>query len=281
MSRDDLERLSKEELIELVLRLQRPEKTSRTSSKPPASDRKDKREDAKPGGAKPGHEGHSRTLSEQPDRVIDHRPDGCPACGAALGAELSAEPVGVQEQVELPVIKPVVEHHRRLSVRCPVCGMRVVAPAGRGTPFGPRLHAVATYLKTFQALSYERLQGALAELFGLTISQGGLMNMLRRAQGRFQAGRDAAVSALRRATVVASDETGVRIEGATAYHWVFRCEEAVVHQVAPTRAASVVHAMMDGHRPKVWLSDRYSAQQGHADAQQTCLAHLARDVAHA
>ena len=76
MSRDDLERLSKEELIELVLRLQRPEKTSRTSSKPPASDRKDKREDAKPGGAKPGHEGHSRTLSEQPDRVIDHRPQG-------------------------------------------------------------------------------------------------------------------------------------------------------------------------------------------------------------
>src|SRR6185503_15165319 len=46
-------------------------------------------------------------------------------------------------------------------------------------------------------------------------------------------------------------------------------------------AASVVHAMMAGHRPQVWLSDRYSAQQGHADAQQTCLAHLARDVAYA
>ena len=35
------------------------------------------------------------------------------------------------------------------------------AGGGRGTPFGPRLHAVATYLKTFQALSYERLQAAL------------------------------------------------------------------------------------------------------------------------
>src|ERR671916_1176795 len=38
--------------------------------------------------------------------------------------------------------------------------------------------------------------------------------------------------------------------------------------------------MMDGHRPAVWLSDRYSAQQGHGLAQQTCLAHLARDVAY-
>jgi transposase len=146
---------------------------------------------------------------------------------------------------------------------------------------GPRLHAVATDLKTFQALSYERLQGALADLFGLTISQGGLMNLLRRAQGHFQAGHADAVAALRRAEVVASDETSVRIEGANAYHWVLRCPDAVVHHAAPTRAASVVREMMQGHRPKVWLSDRDSAQQGHAAAQQTCLAHLARDVADA
>ena len=81
--------------------------------------------------------------------------------------------------------------------------------------------------------------------------------------------------------MVASDETGVRIEGSNATHWVFRCAQAVVHQAAPTRAASVVRAMMDGHRPAVWLSDRYAAQQGHAAAHQTCLAHLARDIAYA
>jgi transposase len=257
------------------------EKTSRTSSKPPATDRKEKRENAKPGGAKPGHEGHSRTLSEQPDRVIDHRPDDCPACGAVLAADLPAETIGVHEHIEVPVIKPVVKHHRRLSVRCPRCGRTVVAPAAHGTPFGPRLHAVATYLKTFQALSYERLQSAFADLFGLTISQGGLMNMLRRAQGTFVAERDRAVAAVRQAKVIASDETGVRIEGSNAYHWVFRCSEAIVHQASATRGAIVIRTMMDGHRPSVWCSDRYSAQQGHADAHQTCLAHLARDVAYA
>jgi transposase len=37
---------------------------------------------------------------------------------------------------------------------------------------------------------------------------------------------------------------------------------------------------MDGHRPAVWISDRYTAQQGHAAEHQTCLAHLARDVAY-
>ena len=37
--------------VELVLRLQRPDKTSHTSPKPPSTDRKERREQAKPGGA--------------------------------------------------------------------------------------------------------------------------------------------------------------------------------------------------------------------------------------
>jgi len=222
-------------------------------------------------------------LSEDFDRIVGHHPDQCPCCRASLASDLPAEIVSEHETIDLPEIRPVVERHRRLSVRCPSCGTLVVAPvpaAANGTPFGPRTHAVATYLKTFQALSYERLQGAFADLFGLTISQGGLMNMLRRSQTAFAPERDAAIAALRRAKVVASDETGVRIEGSNAYQWVFRSSEAVVHRAAPTRGAVVVRELMDGHRPQVWCSDRYSAQQGHGVVHRTCLAHLARDVAY-
>jgi transposase len=200
-----------------------------------------------------------------------------------LHGDLPTEVISVSERIELPAVAPIVTQHRRLAVQCPNCGTRIVAPVpeeAQGTPFGPRLHAVATYLKTFQALSYERLQAALSDLFGLSLSQGGLMNLLRRAQARFRPGREAAIAKLRRAEVVASDETGVRIEGSTAYHWVFRSAQAVVHTASPTRGAVVVRDMMDGHRPAVWISDRYTAQQGHAAAHQTCLAHLARDVAY-
>ncbi len=170
MSRGDLERLSKDELIELVLKLQRPAKTSRTSSKPPSTDRKERREQSRPGGAKPGHEGHSRVLAEEPDTVVDYRPTACPDCGLALTPDLPAETVSVHERIELPEVKPLVEQHRRLGVVCPGCRARVAAPRPTGsasTPFGPRLHATTVYLKTFQALSYERLQKALADLFGL------------------------------------------------------------------------------------------------------------------
>src|ERR687883_613943 len=119
MGRGELERLSKEELIELVLRLQRPEKTSRTSSKPPSTDRKEQRERSKPGGAKPGHEGHSRVISETPDEVVEHRPDRCSCCAAVLMADLPAEMVSIHERIELPEVKPLVTQHRRLAVRCP------------------------------------------------------------------------------------------------------------------------------------------------------------------
>ena len=134
-------------------------------------------------------------------------------------------------------------------------GGRSRAGGGARNTFGPRLHAVATYLKTFQALSYARSQAALSNLFRLTLSQGRLMNLLQRAQKRFRSGRNEAVSTLRRATVVASDETGGCIEGSNAYHWVFHSIDAVVHTASPTRGAIVVREMMDGHRP-AWYGSR-------------------------
>lgn len=283
MNRTDLERLSKEELIDLVLRMQRPEKTSRTSSKPPSTDRKETRENAKPGGAKPGHEGHSRKLCETPDAVEDHAPTHCARCGAAFEAGAEWELIGEYDEIELPPVRPFVRRHRRFAIRCSCCGGETKAAlpvAATGTPFGPRIHALAIYLKTRHALSYERLQRLFLDLFGLTLSQGALMNMFSRTAASFEEKRGQALAILRAADFVASDETGMRVEGVNAFQWVFRCDGAVVHEADFTRAAEVVRRTMNGARPKVWTSDRYSAQQRHAGANQTCLAHLARDVAY-
>jgi hypothetical protein len=55
----------------------------------------------------------------------------------------------------------------------------------------------------------------------------------------------------------------------------------VIHVVRDTRAASVVADVMAGHRPTIWVSDLYGAQQGHADLWQVCLAHQLRDCQYA
>ena len=284
MDRKDLQHLTKEQLIELVLQLQRPDKTSRTSSKPPSTDRKQRRENARPGGAKPGHEPHNRRLADVPDEVRDHLPGACDRCGGAFASDAALELIGEYDEIEIPPVKPHVIRHRRFACRCATCDLKAKAPApavATTTPFGPRIHALAIYLKGFQALSYERLSGLFRDVFGLRVSEGALMNMFIRAHPRFTIEAEKAKAILRAARVVASDETGVRIEGANSYHWVFHCKDAVVHQPDHARAARVVDEMMAGHRPAVWISDRYSAQQKHGDRHQTCLAHLARDTAFA
>jgi transposase len=284
MDRTDLQQLSKEQLIELVLRLQRPATDSRTSSKPPSTDKKEKRETSRPGGAKAGHEPHNRRLADNPDAFQDHMPSVCERCGGSFSSDAERELIGEYDEIEIPPVKPYVVRHRRFACRCRHCGAGAKAPApavATATPFGPGIHALAIYYKGFQALSYERLRGMFRDAFGLSVSEGALMNMFIRSHARFTIEADKAKALLRAARVVASDETGVRIEGTNSYHWVFHCTDAVVHQPDYSRAARVVDDMMDGHIPDVWISDRYSAQQSHGARHQTCLAHLARDTAFA
>ena len=287
MDREDLARLSKEELVEAYLalqaRLRRPNKTSRTSSQPPSTDKKARREHSKPGGAKPGHEGHNRRLHAAPDETVDHRPDVCSQCHTALGAHLMADVIGEYDEIDLPPIAPFVRRHRRMGVCCPRCHIHVkgdLPSAASGSPFGPRLHALVLYLKTFQAISFVRLAGMLDEVFGVRVSQGALANMLKRSHQPFEAAKQEIITNLRQADMVASDETGIRIEGLNGYHWVFLSDKAIVHEAQLSRAAQVVRDVMGEHRPKIWLSDGYSAQQKHGHHHQTCLAHLARDVAY-
>lgn len=286
MKRDDLERLSKADLVDAYLVLQarfdRPIKTSQTSSKPPSTDQKAKREQSKPGGAKLGHKGHYRQLTKNPDRIIQHHPKQCSGCGSAFDRSSPEEILGEYDRIDLPPITPFVERHQRLSCTCRCCGLvtkAAVPDAACGSPFGPGIVSLVVYLKHYQLASYQRLQSLLADVTGLKLSQGTIMNMLARAKKSFCPEHDVIIARLRQAEAVASDETGMRIEGINAQQWVFRSKEAVVHTSVFSRAAQVAKEMMGDHKPEFWISDRYSAQQKHGVKHQTCLAHLARDIA--
>jgi transposase len=51
--------------------------------------------------------------------------------------------------------------------------------------------------------------------------------------------------------------------------------------MAHARGAAVPKDVLDGHKPQVWVSDRYTAQTGHGQDAQVCLAHVLRDVQYA
>ncbi len=251
MDRSDLQQLSKEQLIDLVLRLQRPEKTSRTSSKPPSTDKKEKRENSRPGGAKPGM---SRTIAGWPIIPTNSAitADACGLCGGACTADADD---GVDRRIRRDRNSPgqtSCHPPPAFACRCQHCGAEAKLRRRQSPPRRRSGRASMRWrfiYKGFQVLSYERLRLMFRDAFGLGVSEGALMNMFIRSHARFKIEAEKAKAVLRAARVVASDETGVRIEGTNAYHWVFHCKDAVVHQPDYSRAARVVEETMGGHRP--------------------------------
>ena len=178
----------------------------------------------------------------------------------------------------MPPIKPVTTRINLHSGVCPCCAATFTAPvpAGMepGSPFGPGIQALVIHLHVTQAISFERLREMMKTILGLDISEGAIANILQRALKPMLTAAEAIAEEVRCAEVIASDETSARVAGRKHWQWVMHTTTAVYHVIADTRAARVLVDFLAGARPKVWVADRYGAQNGHGDQRQVCLAHL-------
>lgn len=275
-------------VAELEAKLAEPPKTPDNSSTPPSKGRKanrPKREKAAgPRRGSLGRQGGGRPLAAEPDQIVIAKASTCVHCQAALD-EADQVLHGRYDKVDLPPVRPVVTRVERYAGHCACCGGTTLAPVpeglDEGTPFSLNILALALYLRFVHAISYQRLCRLFLHLFALSLSEGALDAMFRRARPGFDREVTAILARLRRARVVGSDETSVRIDGQTCWNWVFHNDQVVIHVIRRSRAAGVIAEVMDGHRPVLWVSDLYAAQQGHADLWQVCLAHQLRDCRYA
>ena len=79
-----------------------------------------------------------------------------------------------------------------------------------GSPFGPGIVALVVYLHACQMVSFNRLVEMLKGLFGLTLSEGAIANMLARAAQPFAVAGRRIEAEVRAAPVIACDETSAR-----------------------------------------------------------------------
>jgi transposase len=302
MYQDDLAKLSKEQLIALVLaqaaqieeltrriaeleaKLGGPPKTPDNSSLPPSQGRKPNRAERRAAQKRKGRPGVFRALAPHPDHIVASVAERCPHCEHALTV---ADQVGFHayDHIELPPIRPVItriHHHRGV---CPSCrrGFSAPPPAGMppGSPFGSDLVALILHLHVTQAIGFERLVRLLDEVFGIRISEGAIANMLARTGIPLTAAAETTAAAVRRSPVVASDETSARVAGKNWWQWVLLSSTAVHHLIADSRGAAVLTGFLGDAKPDVWVADRYAAQAGHGKERQLCLAHLLRDAQYA
>ncbi len=271
-------------IAELEAKLGLPPKTPDNSSVPPSTGRKPTVSSEPKAKARP-HRGAHRALHPNPTSKREVLAATCKGCGADVSGVMQIV-CEEYDRVELPRIEPDVTRVSLHGGVCPCCSKRFKAepPVGLepGSPFGPNLRAFVIYLRSVQAIPLARLREVMADLFGLTISQGALVNILGASAKPFSAGTERIKARLLAGTVIASDETGVRVGKANWWLWVFHHDDSAIFVADRHRSKAVVETFLGESRPDYWISDRYGGQMGWARReQQVCLAHLIRDVQYA
>jgi transposase len=273
-------------IVELWEELQKlknkPQKTSKNSSLPPAKGFKAQvKKGTKKGKGRLGREGGGRALEESPDQMLKAEVKKCEGCGDDLTGTVQ-QLMQRYDKIDIPPIKPVVTRVERYGCTCPNCGQVQIAAVPiemvPGSPFGNRIAALVTTMRYSHGISYSRMKQMLSEVFGLEISEGAIDNMLSRVQGQLEWSVDEILTKLRSARIVCSDETSARVNGKNQWEWVFQNEQVCFHIIKPSRGGNVIEEVMGGQQPEVWVSDLFSAQKTHpAEEWQVCLAHQIRD----
>jgi len=199
---------------------QRLTKDSHNSSNPPSSDwnrtpKSLQEKSGKPSGGQPGHAGHSLKQVEKPDHVQEHPLHGTCECGRDLS---KGKKRGYERRQVFDIPKPAMEvtEHMAETKEC-ACGRLHTAdfPHGVDAPvqYGPNIRSMLVYLSQYQLLPQKRITEAMADLFGVAISEGTVNKTIQEAYGRLEATEKAIKDAIQGSAVVHGDETGIYIGG--------------------------------------------------------------------
>lgn len=237
MNRKQLEALSKEELIDIILMLSEQiaelkvqiNTNSRNSSKPPSTDglskpnAKPQREktERKPGGQK-GHKGHGLKIEREPDEVVRVESIACPGCGCDfVGVDsIKIDSKYVYDvQIEMKLIR-----YEIYQTECPVCGMVVDGKPPEdcnGTQnYGNMIRTLAVVLTQYACVGIDKTHKILRDLLGVPISGGTIKNIMRQFAGKTGATIREIKENLLISPTLNVDETGGRISGKTQWFHV-------------------------------------------------------------
>jgi transposase len=264
-----------------------PSRDSAAERQRQAEERKQKAQTAGAGkrrrGKQKGVKGTTLEMSDQPDEVVDHRPEQCSRCGSSL--DESAD-LGYRRRqvVEVPPVKPVVIEHRAHTYLCG-CGCETTAafPGQARAPvsYGPRARAIVSYLLSRQHIPNRRAVEAMRDLFGLDISSGAVDSIFTDASRRLTGFIATLVGLLASLPVLHVDETSDRLETKNCWMHAISTPLYTLIHASLTRGEAAIEEMgvLLGYRG-VLVHDRLAMYWKLKRAKhQACGAHLLRDLA--
>lgn len=298
---EELNQLSKEQLVEIIKALQEEvarlkqslKIDSKTSSKPPSQDIHKKSENKKtppqeesnqpkkkPGG-QPGHQGKTRKGFGRVDHYEILRPLNCDYCGQKAFAPLAVkvEKHTVAQLVERPI--EVVEYQRQTCL-CECCGNLQVAHWPQdiipGQDLGTSLQAFLGWANNYAHMPYEKQQEMLWELGQIEIGLGTLVATNERVEKAIEPSVIELSDWIKQTQPnVHVDETPWSVKGVKEWLWVVANFEFCLFTAADTRSRAELESILGTKYTGVISSDDFSVYNGYqVVSQQKCLAHLRR-----
>ena len=282
-------------LRERLAKYEKPDKNSNNSSTPPSKERiKDEvirrtRSLRKPSGKKPGgqkgHDGHKLSYSSIPDEIIDEVPNYCTRCGESLS---DAERVldYVTQVISIPELKPVIKEIRHYVMVCKNCGERIrAAPRRRSNNvvYDSSVKTLVVYLSVVQFLPYGHIASFLREVFGLTPSEGSLVNWANEAneaKRNAQPVIDKIKEYIKASAVVGFDESGLYCNKRLDWEWIAQTVYyTLLFRTGGRESKVLTDKFGDSLEQMTVVTDRHSAYFVlHFLNHQVCLAHLLREL---
>lgn len=277
------------EALQEEIRLLRNGKNSGTSHTPPShqigrSNAKSLREktDRKTGG-QPGHEGTTLQMKEVPDETINHLPDYCNDCGEDLQQAVSFFKESRQEVIIPPIQVRYVEHlsHSKVCTKCgKVCTGTLPPHLKAPIQYGHSVGALVSYLSVYQHVPYQRIKVLLKDIFGLSISEGSIDNLLERTAQKALPLYNIIQQKIQQSEVVGSDETGASVAGKKGWFHTWQTTTLTFIVSSLNRGYKTIEQYFpDGFPLSVYVSDCWAAQlKVAAFLHQLCIAHLLREL---
>lgn len=211
-------------------------------------------------------------------------PERC-ECGGCV------EATGESDRVIVDDIPPV-HVERTLHVtpigRCVRCKKRVVTRLPGATSggrrvakvvIGPNAQALMTSLRFEGNMTMPAICATMGTWLGLSITRGGLAQILQRIARRAAPSYEEIVAHVRNASLVGVDETGLRQDGVSGWAWLVRTATASLFRIELSRAAWVADQMLGADFKGIVCSDFYSVYTRRDDWKHAyCGAHMIREA---
>jgi transposase len=233
-------------------------------------------------GGQLGHEGSTLECSKVIDSVVKHSPIKCSNCGNSL-ENYEEHFVNKRQLIDIPVIALQCIEHQVYKKQCS-CGCTTVSdfPKHVASPvqYGPNVESIVGYMYARQYLPYARAKEFFNDVMGLSISTGGINNILQRIAQKALPMYEAIKERIEQATCVGADETGLKINSKNHWAWTWQNDKLTYIVCAASRGFKTIKETFENGLPNAALvHDRWAAQfQTNTKAHQICTAHLLRDL---